>query len=72
MFGCLAYIHVVKLVVGKMEPRPTKSLFVGYDNMSKAYRVYNPHTCQIVISKDVVFNEEVMQTMVLKENKLLG
>jgi hypothetical protein len=61
MFGCLAYIHVIKLIGGKMEPRFTKNLFVGYDNMSQAYHVYNPHTCQIVISKDVVCNEEVMQ-----------
>jgi len=55
VFGCLAYIHVAKLVGGKMEPRSTRSLFVGYDNMFKAYLVYNPHTCQVVISKDVVF-----------------
>jgi hypothetical protein len=70
--GCLAYIHVVKLIGGKMEPRSTKSLFVGYHNMSKAYLMYNPHTCQIVISKNVVFNEEVMQAMASKEKKLLG
>jgi hypothetical protein len=56
-----------------MEPRFTKGLFVGYDDcMSKAYHVYNPHTCWIVISKDVMFNEEVVGEMALKEKKLLG
>ncbi len=56
-----------------MEPRSIKGLFVGYDDhMSKAYHVYNPHTCWIVIFKNIMFNEEVMGEVALKENKLLG
>ncbi len=56
-----------------MEPRSTKGKFVGYDDcMSKRYHVYNPHTCWIVISKDVMFNEEVVGKVALKEKKLLG
>jgi len=54
-----------------MEPRSTKGLFVGYDDcMSKTYHVYNPRTCWIVISKDVMFNEEIMREVALKEKKV--
>jgi hypothetical protein len=56
-----------------MEPRSIKGLFVGYDDhMSKAYHVYNPHTCWIVISKNIMFNEEFMGKVALNKNKLLG
>jgi hypothetical protein len=32
-------------------------IFVGYDDASKAYRVYNPITQKIVITRDIVFDE---------------
>jgi hypothetical protein len=33
-------------------------IFVGYELGSKAYHAYNPSTQCVVISRDVVFNEE--------------
>lgn len=32
-------------------------IFVGYQLGSKAYRVYNPTTGRVHISRDVIFNE---------------
>ena len=32
-------------------------IFVGYDDASKAYQVYNPTTQKLLVTKDVVFDE---------------
>lgn len=34
-------------------------MFVGYCTNSKAYRLYNPITCKVITSRDVVFNENI-------------
>jgi len=33
-------------------------IFVGYDQKSKGYKLYNPNEGKMVINKDVEFNEE--------------
>lgn len=38
--------------------RGEKSIFVGYDTKSKAYRLYNPLNKKVIISRDVEFDEE--------------
>jgi hypothetical protein len=42
VFGCLAYIHVPKVGMDKLEPRAIKGIFIGYDDVSKTYCIYNP------------------------------
>ena len=42
IFGCLVYIHVPKEKRTKMEPSGKKGVFVGYNENSKAYRIYVP------------------------------
>ena len=36
----------------------TAGIFVGYNSSSKAYKVYQPQTRKIIVSRDVFFNEE--------------
>lgn len=43
-----------------MQPRSIRYFFLGYDSLTKAYRLFNPWTRKIVISKDVVFDEKVL------------
>lgn len=31
--------------------------YIGYSDESKAYRLYNPNSSKLVISKDVIFDE---------------
>ncbi|KAK1644413.1 hypothetical protein QYE76_062218 [Lolium multiflorum] len=57
VFGCTAYAHVDN---GKLEPRAVKCIFLGYGSGVKAYRLWNPETKKIVLSRNVVFNEAVM------------
>jgi hypothetical protein len=59
VFGCTAYAHVDN---GKLEPRAVKCIFLGYGSGVKAYKLWNPETKRILMSRNVVFNEVVMFT----------
>jgi hypothetical protein len=43
----------------KLEPSGKKGTFVGYNETSKAYKIYIPGQHQIEVSRDVTFDEEV-------------
>jgi hypothetical protein len=43
-----------------MGSKPIRCTFTCYDETSKAYRCYNLETQKMIISKDVVFNKDVM------------
>eukprot|EP00268_Persea_americana_P068892 TRINITY_DN9688_c0_g1_i1.p1 TRINITY_DN9688_c0_g1~~TRINITY_DN9688_c0_g1_i1.p1 ORF type:complete len:612 (-),score=107.26 TRINITY_DN9688_c0_g1_i1:387-2222(-) len=58
IFGCIAYAHVPDEKRKKLDDRGVKCVFLGVSAESKAYRLYNPVTKQIIISRDVVFDEE--------------
>jgi hypothetical protein len=58
IFECPVYIHVPKEKRTKMEPFGKKGFFLGYNENSKAYRIYVPGQRQIDVSRDVNFHEE--------------
>ena len=58
IFGCPVYIHVSIEKMTKLEPFSRKGLFVGYNETSKAYRVYIPKKRKTIVSKDVKFEED--------------
>jgi hypothetical protein len=58
-FGCLVYIHVPKEKRTKLDPSRRKGTFVGYNESSKAYRIYIPSQRQIEVSSDVTSEEEL-------------
>lgn len=57
VFGCIAYA-LVKTYSRKFDERSAKYIFVGYSSQSKAFKLYNPISGKITISRDVVFNED--------------
>jgi hypothetical protein len=59
IFGCPVYIHVPKEKRIKLDPSGRKGTFVGYNESSKAYRIYIPGQRQIEVRRDVTFEEEV-------------
>jgi hypothetical protein len=59
IFGCPVFIHIPKEKRNKMEPSENKGIFVGYCEVSKAFRIYIPGHCHIEISRDMTFDEEV-------------
>jgi len=57
VFGCEAYAHIPKLHRKKWDPKSKKLIFVGYQGDSKNYRLMDPETNRITVSRDVSFNE---------------
>lgn len=57
VFGTTAFVHVPKMKRRKLDAKYKKMFLVGYQNESSNYRLYNPDTGQIVISRDVIFDE---------------
>ena len=43
---------------GKLYDKSEKCIFVGYCEASKAYKLYNPIKKKVIVSRDVIFNEE--------------
>jgi transposase InsO family protein len=54
MFGCIAYVHVPDELRIKLDPKAEKCVFIGYSLEQKGYRCYNPVTCKMRVSRDVV------------------
>ena len=59
VFGCQAYILTPKEKRLKWNPKACAGVFLGYEEVSKAYRVYDIEAGQVVISRDVNFNESL-------------
>jgi transposase InsO family protein len=57
IFGCPSFLHVPKESCKKLDSKTRKCLFLGYDSESKTYRLFEPRTRKIVLSRDVVFDE---------------
>ena len=58
IFGCPVYIHIPKEKRTKLDPAEKKGIFVGYCEVSKAFRIYIPGFHHMEISRDVTFDEE--------------
>ena len=58
VFGSIAHVHVPDESRAKLDDKSEKFIFIGYDNNSKGYKLYNPNNGKIVIIRDVVFDEE--------------
>ena len=57
VFGCVAYAHIPDCQRDILTKKAEKFRFVGYSLNSKGYMLMNEKTTKVVISRDVVFNE---------------
>ena len=57
VFGCDAYPHVPKDERRKMDPKARRSVFLGYEDGVKGYRLYDREKQRVFYSRDVIFNE---------------
>ena len=60
VFGCISYAHVRDQLRKKLDDICEKCIFIGYSLNSKTYKLYNPETKKVTISRDVTFDEEGM------------
>jgi hypothetical protein len=59
IFGCPVFIQILKEKRNKLEPSGKKGIFVGYCEVSKAFKIYIPGHHHIDLSRDVTFDEDV-------------
>ena len=52
-FGCVAYAHVPDELRNKLDNKGQKSIFVGYSEDTKAYKLYDPIARKFIINHDV-------------------
>uniref|UniRef100_A0A251TCA0 Putative copia protein n=1 Tax=Helianthus annuus TaxID=4232 RepID=A0A251TCA0_HELAN len=57
VFGCIAYVHIPKQNRSKLDDKTERAIFVGYSEHSKGYKLFNPITHKMIISRDVIFSE---------------
>ena len=56
-FGCVGNVNKTKPNLAKLKDRSTPMVFLGYERGSKAYRLYDPGSSKVVVSRDIVFDE---------------
>lgn len=57
-FGCVAFVFIPKETNSKLDDRGEKCIFIDYCEHSKYYKLFNPITRKVIISRDFVFKEE--------------
>ncbi|CAL9009258.1 unnamed protein product [Prunus brigantina] len=58
VFGSLCYAQIPKQQRQKLDQTSTRCVFLGYGSCEKGYRLYNLESGKVIISRDVIFNEE--------------
>ena len=57
VFGCLAHAHVPDQKRIKLDNKSIQCVLLGVSDESKAYRLFDPTSKKIIVSRDVVFEE---------------
>jgi hypothetical protein len=58
IFRCPIFVHIPKEKRTKLDPSGNKGIFVGYCEVSKAFKIYIPGYHHIEIGRDVTFDED--------------
>ena len=57
IFGSLCWYAIPKKSLQKLDARGREAIFVGYAEQSKAYKLLDKETHDVIISRDVIFDE---------------
>ena len=60
MFGCEAWAHIPDEKQKAVQPKSEKCTFVGYSKDLKGYRILQPHSNDVIIRRDVKFDENFL------------
>ena len=69
VFGCQAWVHILKKRRHKLEPKSREMIFVSYEPGSKGYQFWDTAHRRIEISHDVKFNETLFPAQEAKKHK---
>lgn len=70
-FGCTTYVFFPKIKRTKLDSKSLRTIFVGYDDQSKAFRCYDSVHKKIYISRNVRFDENFFGMLTSQQNDLL-
>jgi hypothetical protein len=57
VFGSISHVKVTHPHLQKLDDRSCLMVFIGYETGSKAYRLFDPSTRRVHVSRDIVFDE---------------
>ena len=57
IFRCISYSHIPMEHSKKFDDKSEKCIFIGYSDITKDYKLYNPKTGKLIVSRDVQFLE---------------
>jgi len=63
VFGSITYAHVPKATRSKLDDKVVKTIFIGYKH--EGYKLFNPMTKKVIVSRDVTFADEECNGMKL-------
>nr|GEY08881.1 ribonuclease H-like domain, reverse transcriptase, RNA-dependent DNA polymerase [Tanacetum cinerariifolium] len=58
VFSCIAYAKVPSQHLTKLDDKSTKMVYLGNKQESKAYRLFDPTTQRVCVSRDMKFKED--------------
>jgi transposase InsO family protein len=58
VFGSVAYAHIPDQRRTKLDDKSKKYVFIGYDEKTKSFKLFDPIEKKVVVSRDVQVNEE--------------
>lgn len=58
VFGCVSHVHIPDCKRTKLDDKSVRCVLLGVSEESKAYRLYGPISQKIIVSRDVVFEED--------------
>ena len=70
VFGCFGYEHILDAQRSKLDAKLRRSIFVGYPEGTKDYKLYDPNSKKFIRSRDVVFQERKFQDFGIKQSTL--
>lgn len=56
--GCVGHVHIPDAKRIKLDDKSCKCILFGINEGTKAYRLLNPATGKILVSRDVIFEED--------------
>ena len=70
VFGCVSYVHISDGQHTKLEVKSRKSIFIGYPEGTKGYKLFDPSSGKFIRSRDVIFQERNQVGATYEENFL--
>lgn len=71
-FGCVAFMKKTAPHQAKLDDRSIPVVFIGYENGTKAYRVFDPVSRRVHVTRDLVFDEKRSWDWTKEEEEVHG